>query len=249
MTQQQPNILVCHDQHDLFRHSAQLVVDVIRESIEKRGACALALSGGSTPRALFEKISSDFATAVDWSKVMFFWSDERTVGPEHDDSNYRMAHESLLAPLGIPAEHQVRMRGEDDPQSAAADYQQRIADAFGVGTDQAPPQLDLVLLGLGADGHTASIFPHTEAVYEQQLWVMANEVPQQNTWRLTMTAPLINRARCVMFLAAGAGKRAAVREILSGQIRPDEYPAQLIGPAGELIWMLDQAAAGEVDAK
>ena len=179
--------------------------------------------------------------------VLFFWSDERTVPPEHDDSNFRMAREALLTPLGIEPAQVFRLRGEDEPAVAASAYEDAIAEIFETQSHEPPPSFDLVLLGVGYDGHTASLFPNTTALTETTRWVVANEVSKLNTWRLTMTPPLINAARHVMILCTGASKARAVGHIINGPRQPSECPGQLVWPTdGTLMWYLDRAAAGEL---
>ena len=240
------NLLICHDQSDLFRHSAQLVIDMGRDAIQQRGKFHLALSGGSTPKRLYQKLASQYATAIDWKQVHFFWSDERTVPADHEDSNFRMARESLLDELAVDGDKVHRLVGEHDPQQAAADYEQVIRST--VGGDTPIPRFDLILLGLGNDAHTASLFPGTDALFERERLVVANDVPQLSTRRLTMTSLLINQSRSVMFLVSGEGKADALQLVLGHQINPEEFPAQLIVPSnGELLWMVDQAAAGQLE--
>ena len=176
-------------------------------------------------------------------RVEVYFGDERTVPPDHDESNYRMAKDALLCPVSIPPKNVHRMRGENDPQEAAKEYGQLLKEKFGDGGG-----CDIVLLGMGDDGHTASLFPHTEALHEQKHRCVANHVEKLGGWRITLTAPFINRASSVLILVTGASKAQRVAEVLEGPRDPDRLPIQLIAPQeGKLTWLLDAAAAGMHD--
>lgn len=226
--------------------------DAAVQAIARRGRFMVALSGGSTPRAVFEKLAEYHQrvgdTLFDWRKVHVFWGDERPVGPDHPESNYRMARETLLDKVALPAENIHRMRGESaDLDVSAREYQEDIARTFGVASDGPPPQFDLIFLGMGPDGHTASLFPHTSALAERQRWVVANDVPQLKTRRLTLTLPVLNRARQIVFLVTGADKAERLADVLRGPRRPKGLPSQLIDPiAGELRWVVDEAAVSRL---
>src|SRR5579864_2563986 len=245
-------ITVFADPSALARQAAETLVQQARESIEARGQFILALSGGSTPKALFSLLASDpFRSQIDWQNIEFFWGDERSVPPDHPDSNFRMANEAMLSRVPVPPEHIHRIRAELPPEETAKMYAHEIAsivsrkapgDSPG-GAPENSPEFDCILLGLGPDGHTASLFPGSEALKATEATVVANWVEKFKTWRITMTAPLINRARRVMFLTAGDEKAAPLREVIEGERRPELYPAQLIEPEGELIWLVDRAAA------
>src|SRR5215469_2042551 len=198
-------IRVFADVEFLDKAAAQEFVRCAREAIAVRGRFTVALSGGSTPRRLYQLLASEpFRTQVDWGRVEFFWGDERCVPPDHPDSNYRMAREAMLSHLPIPAEHIHRLEGERaDRDAAARDYEAIIAGVFGVTAGGEPPALDLNLLGMGTNGHTASLFPYTKALDETARWVVANFVPELNADRLTMTRPMLNRSREVLFVVAG----------------------------------------------
>jgi 6-phosphogluconolactonase len=204
---------------------------------------SLALSGGSTPKVMFELLASNaYQPRVDWAKVQIFFADERCVPPDHKDSNYRMAHETLLSKVPIPGDNVYRMAGELDPNEAATEYGQMLKEKFSDGG------LDLILLGMGDDGHTASLFPGTAAVKEAKHRCVANYAENSTTgksWRITLTAPFINRARAVMVLVAGESKAKRLAEVLEGPREPERLPVQLIDPSpGKLIWIVDAAAAG-----
>ncbi len=231
-------VLVYENPQELAGAAAADFVRRANEAIESRGRFAVALAGGSTPRATYELLASDYADALDWSRVHIFFGDERGVPPDHEDSNYRMAHDALLSHVPVGGVH--RMRGELPPEEAAAAYEEELRKFFGaVGF----PTLDLIMLGTGEDGHTASLFPDTPALDERERWAVANPVEKLGTTRITLTSPVINASRAVSFLVAGEGKAEAMREILEGNGSPRQYPAKLIQPDGELTWMLDRAAA------
>lgn len=208
------------------------------EAIGGSGRFAVALAGGSTPEATYRLLARDYADRLDWSKVYVFFGDERTVPPDHEDSNYRMAREALLDHVPIGGVH--RMRGELPPEEAARSYEEELREFFG--PDEVPG-FDLILLGIGEDGHTASLFPNTPALDVTDRWAVENPVEKLDTVRLTLTAPVINAAKTVIFLVAGEGKAEALREILEGEADPHYYPAKLIRPASGAIWMVDRAAA------
>ncbi|HEY2586840.1 MAG TPA: 6-phosphogluconolactonase [Tepidisphaeraceae bacterium] len=235
-----PEIKVMPDPAALAAEGAERFVNVAREAIAERGQFAVALAGGHTPEAMFRLLAQEpYRSRVEWEKVQAFFGDERFVPPDSDQSNYRMARETLLSHVPVPGDNVYRIRGEIDPNEAAIEYGQMLKDKFGDGG------LDLILLGMGPDGHTASLFPGTEALHETKHRAVANFVPKLNTWRVTLTAPFINRARHVLFLVAGADKAERVSEILEGPRDPERLPSQLIQPVdGTLTWILDAAAAG-----
>ena len=208
------------------------------ESIGERGRFAVVLAGGSTPRATYEILARDYTDTIDWKDVHVFFGDERSVPPDHTDSNYRMARGSLLDHVPIGSVH--RMQGELPPDEAAEAYERELRDFFG---PDVIPRFDLILLGTGPDGHTASLFPATSALEIHDRLVVANPVLKLETTRITLTVPVINAARAVYFLVAGEGKAGPVAEILEGDPDPREYPASLIQPENGPTWMLDRAAA------
>jgi 6-phosphogluconolactonase len=211
------------------------------EAIGERGRFAVVLAGGSTPKATYGILARDYADTIDWINVHVFFGDERSVPPDHDDSNYRMVREALLDHVPIGSVH--RMQGELPPEEAAEAYEQELRGFFGPGD---LPRFDLILLGTGDDGHTASLFPETSALEVHDRWVVANPVLKLETTRITLTVPVINAARAVYFLVAGEGKAEPVAEILEGDPDPREYPASLIQPANGPTWMLDRAAASGI---
>ena len=198
----------------------------------------VALSGGSTPKLMFQVLAEQFRDEVSWDKVQFFWSDERHVPPDNPESNYRMANEALLSHVPVSADNVHRIRGENpDAAAVASEYEQTIVQV----TNQTLPRLDLIFLGLGTDGHTASIFPGSEVLHETKRLVAAPYVEKFKSYRITMTLPLLNNGATVVFLVSGAEKAEIVKEVLEGE---NKYPAQAVMPVqGELIWMLDKEAA------
>jgi len=232
------NVRVFNDPRDLAEAAAGSFVEQAREAIEDSGRFAVALAGGSTPKRAYEVLAKEYGEPgdLDWSKVHAFFGDERTVPPDHEDSNYLMAHDALLSHVTVGSVH--RMRGELDPTEAAALYEEEIEAFFG-GT----PHFDLILLGIGEDGHTASLFPGTPALDVRDRWAVENPVEKMDTVRLTLTVPAINAAKRVVFLVAGEGKADALKEILEGDADSRDYPAKLVRPSSGPVWMLDQAAA------
>src|SRR5258706_628338 len=215
------------------------------------GRFSVVLSGGSTPHGLYELLAQhSYREQVEWTKTEFFWGDERAVPPEHASSNYRMAKEAMLDKLGVPAERIHRIRAEDeDLNRAARDYEAEIERALGqvAGVGRRPPHFNLFLLGMGEDGHTASLFPNTDALGETHHWVVAHDVAKLSAKRITMTPPLSNAAHFIMFLVAGASKADVLAEVLQGPRDPHRYPAQLIHPlTGEVTWFVDHAASSKL---
>ena len=232
----------------LTRLAASAVVFWARKAIERRGRFHIALSGGSTPRTLFELLATaEFARQILWERVHVWWGDERDVPPDHADSNFRMANEALLRHVPLPAENVHRVRTELGAEAAAADYEHEILAAFEMQPGAGGwPVFDLLLLGMGDDGHTASLFSGSAALEPGERLVLANRVEKLHTTRITFTAPLINAADTVIFLVAGAGKAPMLRRVLLGEYDAVALPSQSIMPAGKLFWMTDAAAAAQV---
>ena len=241
-----PARLILSSPMEVALEAADRIMKIAQEVLGKRREFRFVLSGGSTPRQLYKSLAGDpFRSRLTWDRVHFFWSDERCVGPGHRDSNYRMARETFLEKLTIPSANIHRMHGEaSDPDAAARAYEDEVKRHFGLGPKGAPPCFDLVLLGMGMDGHTASLFPETQALREPVRWVVANPVPKTMAHRLTLTPVILNRAAWVIFLVTGADKARTVAEVLEGPFEPERLPSQLIRPAGgEMLWLLDEAAA------
>ncbi len=224
--------------------AAKLFTARAAEAVSARGLFTAALSGGKTPVAIYAFLAqAPFISQIPWAHVHLFWGDERCVPPDHGDSNYRMTREFLLDHVPIPPANIHRMPGEMDPAEAPARYEKELREFFAPHGDDFPV-FDFILLGLGEDGHTASLFPGTRAIRESARWVAGHFVDAQKGWRITLTPPVINSARMVAFIVAGAGKAAVLKEILEGPFRPDTLPAQIVRPAdGTLLWMLDCEAA------
>jgi 6-phosphogluconolactonase len=240
-------IRILPGRQELSTAAAQEFVRLAKVTVEQKGLFSVALSGGSTPAglyALFADKKKVFRQQIPWDGVHFFWGDERHVPPEHPESNYRMVNENLLSTGIVPRQNVHRIHAEIlDAAQAAADYEQTLRDFFGSGPDEIP-RLDLVLLGMGADGHTASLFPGTEALDERRRLVVAQWVGKFQAFRITLTPPVLNHAGMVIFLVSGGDKAQALREVLRGAYSPRQYPAQLIHlPEGRPLWLVDQAAA------
>jgi 6-phosphogluconolactonase len=231
------------DAEQVARAAAAAVAEAARDAVAERGVFTLVLAGGETPRRLYERLASD--RAIDWSRAELFFGDERPVPPDHPDSNFGMARAALLDPLGIDPRRIHRIEAErGDLAGAARDYERELAKVFGATLDGPAPRLDLVLLGVGADGHTASLFPHTAALSESRRWVVENDVPQLSTRRVTVAFSLVERARSVFVLVSGAPKAAALAEVLEGAWDPERLPAQrLREPRVPAHWFVDAAAA------
>ena len=237
-------IIICRDGADLSERAAEEFVGLARQAIQLAGRFTVALSGGSTPKALYTLLATpDFAQRLSWNRVHLFWGDERCVPPDHPESNYRMVRECLLAHVQIPAENVHRMAGEKTPQTAALEYEAELKKFFEL-ADSALPRFDLILLGLGEDGHTASLFPGSAAVNEEEHLVAAVHVDKRSTYRLTLTLPVLNAGKEVVFLVAGASKAAIVKELLGGQASATNFPAARIQPReSRLTWMITADAA------
>ena len=234
------------DPEGVSRAAAQDLVELARAAIAERGRFCVALSGGSTPRRMYEILGEAPRWAqLDWRRFEIFWGDEQGVPPEHPDSNYGMAAAVLLGKLGVPPDRVHRIQGElPDPGEAAARYQDELARVFATPPDGPPPIFDLVFLGMGPDGHTASLFPYSQALTERGRWVVGHHIARLGKPRITMTPPILNRAAEVRLLVAGADKAEVLREALIGPREPERLPVQLVAPeAGRLVWLVDRAAA------
>jgi len=232
------------DADHLARAAAEHFVTLASEAIAARGQFTVALSGGSTPRAAYALLAAE---DVDWPRVHVFWGDERCVPPDHLDSNYRLAREALLDHVPLPVGNVRRIRGEINPEQAAADYERTLRSFFARHPEEPTACFDLILLGMGEDGHTASLFPGTAALNEQTRWVVAHYVDKLRAWRVTLTPVVINAAAQVTFIVSGAGKADRLREVLTGPYRPDALPAQIVRPTdGRLLWLTDEAVVAHL---
>lgn len=236
-------VVIVPDSHALAVDAAGRFATLAEARIAESGRFTVALSGGSTPKALYQLLTQPpYRDAIDWLRVHVFWGDERSVPPDSAESNYRMARETLLIHVPIPVEQIHRIEGEVDPEEAATRYEQELTDFFGLLPGESP-EFDLILLGIGADGHTASLFPATVALSEDDRLVVANPVDTLGTVRITLTIPVLTEAANVMVMVAGADKAAAVWRALEGPYEPIQTPAQVLRTAtGTVTWLLDQAA-------
>lgn len=240
-------VQVLVDADEIARVAADEFVRHALEVAQSKEFFTVALSGGSTPKKLYSFLASEagsFRARVPWDKIHFFWGDERHVPPDHSDSNYRMVYEAMLSKVPVPLENVHRIKAENpDAGKAAEDYERVLREFFRSETVQLP-LFDLVLLGMGSDGHTASIFPGTEVILEQKRYVVAYWVEKFNTYRITLTPPALNNAIFVIFLVTGEEKAETLRVVLQGPYQPERSPAQLIRPTnGSILWLVDQAAA------
>jgi 6-phosphogluconolactonase len=240
------DIRIVANGEELARAAAEQFLRLAQEAVQERGIFTVALSGGSTPRNLYSILASDagFRDAIPWEKIHFFWGDERHVPPQDPESNYRMADDAMLSKVPAPQANIHRIESErPDAGLAAGAYEERLREFFRLGEGQFP-RFDLAFLGLGPDGHTASLFPGTKALNEQRRLVVSNWVGKFYTDRITMTAPVFNHAACVVFLVGGEDKAAPLKAVLEGSYEPLQLPAQLISPReGRLLWIVDSSAA------
>ncbi len=245
-----PAIEVFPDREKLIQTAAEHVIEIASQGIRENGRVVIALSGGSTPRPLYSLLASEkYSQRIDWARVHIFWGDERCLPSDSPQSNYRMARETLLDAVPIPVGNVHRVHGEEDPQKAAAAYEKELRTFFGVNARDGAPRLgfDLILLGMGDDGHTASLFPRSSALNEKQRWVMAQYVEAVSMWRITLTPVMINAAKNVVFVVTGAEKAERLDSVIEGPFHPEVLPAQIIRPArGRLLWLLDKPAAGRL---
>ncbi|MEK6282794.1 MAG: 6-phosphogluconolactonase [Acidobacteriota bacterium] len=242
LSKPQSNVLVFEAPEQVALAAAERFVAHAQESNSNHGRFSVALSGGNTPRRMYELLATEqFMGRVAWSNVHIFFGDERTVPRDHPDSNYRLAHDALISRVPIPPDNVHPINGAGDPVVNAHHYERELKSFF---PDSEWPRFDLVLLGLGKDGHTASLFPGTNALSERRAWVVANWVNALQTYRITLTAPAINAAVNVEVLVTGADKAPALAAVLNGPYDPEQLPAQLIKPmSGSLTWLADAHAA------
>lgn len=240
-------IRIFPDTDSLCLAAALKIAAASTEAVRGRGRFIIALSGGSTPRGVYGRLAAEYLDSIPWNCWEVFWGDERAVPPDHADSNYAMAREALLSRVPLPPERIHRMPADmTDMQQAAREYEALLRRVFAVPVGGLP-RFDLVLLGMGADGHTASLFPGTAALGEMTRWVVPNPVPQLGSRRLTLTFPVLNHARSIIFLVAGDDKATALHQVLEGDRDPGLLPAQGIRPDdGELLWLVDVQAARQL---
>jgi 6-phosphogluconolactonase len=235
---------------ELFAAAAEEVVRAANDAVAQRGRFSIALSGGSTPKSLYNLLATNARNALPWERMFFFWGDERHVPPTDPDSNYRMADETLLSKIPVAAANVFRIPAENpDAAAVALAYEQTLQKFFQLEPGQFPT-FDLILLGMGPDGHTASLFPGTKALQEKNRLVVANWVEKMKTSRITLTLPVLNAARCVAFLVSGTDKATVLRAVLEEDVPAEQYPSKLVRPTeGKLIWLVDRAAGSALSSK
>jgi 6-phosphogluconolactonase len=235
---------------ELFSAAAEEVVRIADQSVKERGRFTIALSGGSTPKSLYNLLATNARTTLPWDKMFFFWGDERHVPPGDPESNYRMAADTMLSKVPVPPGNVFRFATENPDVEAVADNYEKTLRKFFQLAPGAVPSFDLILLGMGPDGHTASLFPGTAALHEKTRLAVANWVDKLKTNRLSLTLPVLNAARCVAFLVSGTDKAAVLRSVLEENVPGDQYPAKLVQPKnGKVIWFLDRGAASSLSSK
>ena len=240
-------VLICHNAEELSQQAAERFILLAQEAITRSGRFIVALAGGSTPRALYSLLPMPgYNERIPWAQIHLYWGDERCVPPHHPDSNFLMVQKTLLAHITIPQENCHRIAGELEPRVAAADYAEQLKQMFGLSAGDLPC-FDLILLGLGADGHTASLFPGSEALEDRQNLVVATFVEKLQAHRVTLTLPVINHAAEILFLVAGKDKAAVVKQISSERPDSAELPAARVEPlSGRLTWLINKEAASEL---
>jgi len=247
-----PDILLARDGQEWAHDAAALLLRISEQSIRSNGRFLVALSGGATPKTLYQTLTvPEWKGRFNWPQTIFLFGDERCTPPEHPESNFGMAQATLFQPLGIQPDHIYRIKGEQqDPASAAQEYENTLRRLTHCLAPELP-RIDLILLGLGEDGHTASLFPGTAALQEQRRVVTVGQAPKGIRSRLTLTLGVINRATVVLFLVTGSSKASIVQAILEPQRAEDRtFPAAMVAPeAGQLIWMLDHSAAARITVR
>lgn len=235
------------DEKQWLRAAAALFIEQAETSIAERDCFSVALAGGNTPAPLYSALAQpEYCERVNWAKVHLFWGDERHVLPDDPDSNYRLVRMAFLEKVSLPEENIHRVRTEMEVRLAAFNYEEDLRKFF----KGEWPRFDLVLLGMGEDGHTASLFPHSAALNEESRWFVSNYAPEKKTWRLTLTRNAINAARLVVVLVRGASKAERLKAVLTGPKDPWDMPVQMVAPVdGKLIWLLDRAAASQLPPK
>ncbi len=238
------DIKVFQDVETLTTYAVREFINLSQRAIDARGYFSVALSGGSTPRPVYQTLADPKnQNEIAWSNVHLFWGDERHVPPDHTDSNYRMVKQVLIDKVPVPPDNVYRVAAEMDVRMAAFHYEERLRCFFTGGW----PRFDLIFLGMGTDGHTASLFPHSAGLNEEYRWFIANFAPQEEEWRLTLTKNAINHARQICVLVQGEDKAEMVSEVFTGEKEPYEKPIQFISPSdGQITWLMDQAAASRL---
>jgi len=232
---------------ELFAAAAEEVARLVSDAVAQRGRFTIALSGGSTPKSLYNLLATNARSSLLWDRMFFFWGDERHVPPNDPDSNYRMVNEAMLSKVPVPTENVFRVPAENlDAAAVAEAYEQTLRRFFQLKSGEFP-RFDLILLGMGPDGHTASLFPGTAGLQEKSRLVIANWVEKLKTHRLSFTLPVLNAARSVAFLVSGIDKAAVLKSVLEENVSGEQCPAKLVQPKdGRLVWFLDRAAASSL---
>jgi 6-phosphogluconolactonase len=242
-----PDVRILTNIDAIAKRASQDFLQSATQAVSEKGSFTVALSGGSTPKALYSLLATDAAlrSQLPWDKMYMYFGDERSVGPDHADSNFRMATETMLSKVPLKPEQVFRIKGEyKDTERAAQEYDEALRTSFKTAEGQFP-RFDLVLLGMGNEGHTASLFPGTKALHETKRIVVRNWVGKLYTERITLTAPVINNAARVLFMITGADKELALKGVLEGLYEPEQLPAQMIQPSnGKLLWLVDTIAGG-----
>ena len=242
-----PDVRILTNIDAIAKRAAQDFVQSATQAVSEKGSFTVALSGGSTPKTLYSLLADDAAlrSQIPWDKMYVYFGDERSVGPDHPDSNFRMATETMLSKVPIKPDQVFRIKGEyKDTEKAAQEYEQALRASFKI-ADGKVPRFDLVFLGIGSEGHTASLFPGTKALHETKRLAVRNWVGKLYTNRVTLTAPAINNAARVIFMVTGADKALVLKGILEGPHEPEQLPAQMIQPTnGKLVWLVDTVAGG-----
>jgi len=238
-------IKIYPDKEALFSASSDLLISAMRQAVMTHRVCTVALSGGNTPRGVYRHLAiASVHYRIPWQKIHLFWGDERVVPPDHEESNYRMVKETLLDHISIPPGNVHRIKAELGADVAAEEYADELKRFFKTSL----PEFDIILLGLGTDGHTASLFPETPILEEKEKPVNKVFASAYNSWRISLTLPVINRARQIIFLASGENKSEIIREIFTLDKPSRKFPASLVSPQkGDILWMLDEAAASRLE--
>lgn len=242
-------IFIARDEAALAKKAAEILMESVRDAIAERGHASWAIGGGSTPKVIFPLLTEPYyRERIDWKNISLFWGDERCVPPDHADSNYKLAKDLLLSKVPLPASSIHRMAGEmSSPQAAAKAYENKLKTIFKF--DRPFPKFDLIWLGMGADGHTASLFPGTSALEENEKWVVGHHVENLSSNRITLTFPVINNARRVVIITPGENKATVLRDLFHADMPKSRYPVQRVKPVnGDLIWLLDKQAAAKLPA-
>jgi 6-phosphogluconolactonase len=236
---------IAQNTQELSENLAAWISNYIQEVLQDQPIFTLVLSGGNTPKQLFTLLAKEpYKIMIPWGRIHFFWGDERAVPFEDERNNAKMAYDTLLNTVDIPAENIHVMRTDIPPEQSAAEYEKILREYFKEGETT----FDLVLLGMGDDGHTLSLFPGTPVVHEEKAWVTSFFLKAQDMYRITLTAPVVNQSACVIFMATGTGKSLTLKSVIEGTFNPDKFPSQIIRPEdGELHWFVDEAAAGALE--